>query len=283
MNRILTKRNKKVIAAAALTIFSLFVAMTGAFAWFASKMNLSSTGSDFSVHHDDSKVTTLSCYAIKYDGVFGAYANKISDGSQSVKMSEYDYILRDKNINTPLFLRIELTGFDSNKDLQVNIPASGSYLVPNQTYIDNKLSNVICAKFSYGLKLNNTLVTDDYVLSGDEIVGGDVKTIYEGMRDNVSGVTGTTFVKSSTQKDRLIQLSLNHTDLYNPSNIVKRDIDDDGVLEDIVVVYVVIDYYDTSSSNLVEDYVNSYSGSGIEYSLTFDSDIGAMTLRDIEA
>ena len=283
MNRILTKRNKKVIAAAALTIFSLFVAMTGAFAWFASKMNLSNTGTDFSVHHDDSKVTTLSCYAIKYDGVFGAYANKISDGSQNVKMSEYDYILRDKNINTPLFLRIELTGFDSNKDLQVNIPAFGSYLVPNQTYIDNKLSNVICAKFSYGLKLNNTLVTDDYVLTGDEIVGGDVKTIYEGMRDNVSGVTGTTFVKSSTQKDRLIQLSLNHTDLYNPSNIVKRDIDDDGVLDDIVVVYVVIDYYDTGSENLVEDYVNSYSGSGIEYSLTFDSDIGAMTLKDIGA
>ena len=283
MSKVFTKRNRKVIASAALTIFSLFVAMTGTFTWFVSKMNESGVANEFSVHHDDSMVTTLSCYAIKYDGVYGAKAIKINDGSQSVKMSEYDYILRDKNINTPLFLRIELSGFDSNKDLQVNIPCYGSYLVENQTYIDNKLSNVIWAKFSYGLKIGGVLIADDYVLTGDEITGPDVKTIYEGMRDNASGQTGTAFVKSPSHKDNNVQLSIDHTDLYNSANIVHRDINDDGVDDDIIVVYVVIDYYDSGSTNLVEDYVNSYDGTGIDYSLSFDADIGAMTLKDIEA
>ena len=275
------KTNLKILAATAMSIFALFVAVAGTFTWFLYKLTASGLGSDFAVFHNDSEVTTLSCYAVRYDGVYGARATKITDGSQAVKMSEYDYILRDKNINTPMFLRIELTGFDTSKDLQVSIPSTGSYLVPNQTYIDNKLSNVICAKFSYGLWINDALVPDTYTLTDDEVTNNDVKTIYEGMRDRASSLNGTTFVKSSTQKDNDISLTLNHTDLYNASNIVHRDIDDDGVLDDIVVVYVEIDYYDVGSVNLVEDYVNSYEGTGVDYSLSFYADLGTMTLQDI--
>lgn len=275
------KTNLKILAATAMSIFTLFVAVAGTFTWFLYKLTASGLGSDFAVFHNDSKVTTLSCYAIRYDGVYGARATKITDGSQAVKMSEYDYILRDKNINTPMFLRIELAGFDTSKDLQVSIPSTGSYLVPNQTYIANNLSNVICAKFSYGLWINGALVPDTYTLTGDEVTNNDAKTIYEGMRDRGSSLNGTTFVKSSTQKDNNILLTLNHTDLYNASNIVHRDIDDDGVLDDIVVVYVEIDYYDVGSVNLVEDYVNSYEGTGVDYSLSFDADLGTMTLQDI--
>ena len=276
-----TKTNLRILAATAMSIFTLFVAVAGTFTWFLSKLTASGLGSNFAVFHNDSEVTTISCYAIRYDGVFGARATKITDGSQAVKMSEYDYILRDKNINTPMFLRIELSGFDTSKDLQVSIPSTGSYLVPNQTYIDNKLSNVIWAKFSYGLWINGALTPDTYVLSGDEITDANVKTIYEGMRDRASSLTGTAFVKSSTQKDNSISLELSHTNLYDPSNIVHRDIDDDGVLDDVVVVYVAIDYYDVGTTNLVEDYVESYDGSGVDYDLSFEADLGTMTLQDI--
>ena len=198
-------------------------------------------------------------------------------------MSEYDYILRDKNINTPLFLRIEIGGFDSSKDLQVNIPCTGSYYVENQTYIANNLSNVVCAKFSYGLKVGGSLVPDTYTLSGDEIEGGNAKAVYEGMRDHASEISGTPFVRNAPIKDSSIQLTLDHEDVYDPDYLIQRDYDEDGDLDDIAIIYVVFDYYDIGAINLVEDYVESYDESGLEYSLSFSADISTMTLKDIEA
>lgn len=282
--KIIGKKNLKIIAATAMTIFSLFAATLGAFAWFVGKIQDSKNAEDFIIYHDDSSITTLSCYAIKYDGVYGAMAKRlVTGGDNEFKMSEYDYILRDKNINTPLFLRVEITGFDTSKDLQIEIPCNGSYKVSGQNYINPALSNVVCSKFSYGLLVNNAVVPDNYVLTENEIVGGDVKTIYMGMRDRVSSIEGIPFVKSATQKDNFVQLYLDHTSLYQSSNISSRDVDGDGVNENIVVIYLVFDYYETGSVNLVEDYVNSYDGTGLDYSLTFNSDIGLISLRDVEA
>lgn len=121
--RNISRKYLKIITATSMTIFSLFAAGTGVFAWFASKFNEASSGTNFGVINNDSAITTLSCYAIKYDGVYGASAIKATSGEQDIKMSEYDYIFRDKNINTSLFFTIEITGFDTNKDLQIVIPA----------------------------------------------------------------------------------------------------------------------------------------------------------------
>ncbi len=276
------KRSLKIIAASAMTVFSLLAATLGAIAWFASKRNETAESNEFVIYQDTSNITTISCYAIKYDGIYGAMAKKLVSGADNeFKMSEYDYIFRDKNINTPLFLRVEISGFNTSKDLQISIPCEGAYLVNGQNYINPYLSNVVCSKFSYGLLINNNVVPDTYVLEDDEIVGGDVNTIYMGMRDRVASMEGTPFVKSSSQKDNTIYLDLDHTSLYQPANIISRDVDGDGNNEDIVVIYLVFDYYETNSVNLVEDYVNSYDGSGLDYSLNFNSDIGLMTLRDI--
>lgn len=284
MKKVLGKKNLKIIAASAMTIFSLFAVVTGAYSWFVSKMTFSQTGSNFGIYYDDSSITTLSCYAIKYDGVYGALATKLINGQDNdINMSEYDYILRDRNVNTPLFFRIEMTGFDENKDLQISIPCSGSYLANGQTYINNYLSNVVCAKFSHGLLIDDTLIPDTYVLTDNVIEGGDVKTIYEGMRDNMRSEEGTPFVKSSSQKDSTIQLTIDHSELYQSGNISQRDVDGDGNLDDIVVIYLAFDYYVTNTTNLVEDYILSYEGTEVEHSLSFQSDIGAMTLKDIEA
>lgn len=280
--KLVGKRSLKIIAASAMTAFSLLAATIGAVAWFASKRSESAESNEFVIYQDTSSITTISCYAIKYDGVYGAMAKKLVSGEDNeFKMSEYDYILRDKNINTPLFLRVEISGFNTSKDLQISIPCEGAYLVNGQNYINPYLSNVVCSKFSYGLLINNNLVPDTYVLEDDEIVGGDVNTIYMGMRDRVASMEGTPFVKSSSQKDSTIYLNLDHTSLYQPANIVSRDVDGDGNNEDIVVIYLVFDYYETNNVNLVDDYVNSYDGSGLDYSLNFSSDIGLMTLRDI--
>ena len=105
--KLLGRKNLNIIAATSLSIFSLLAVFTGAYAWFVSKLNQSPESASFDIYHDDSAITTLSCYAIKYDGVYGAMATKLVSGQEhSVNMSEYDYIFQDKNINTPLFFRI---------------------------------------------------------------------------------------------------------------------------------------------------------------------------------
>jgi hypothetical protein len=280
MKRI-SNKNVKIIAATAMTIFSLFAAVTGAFAWFTSHINEASRGTDFGVYHDNSQITTISCYAIKYDGIQGAVAKQVASGQENaIQMSEYDYVLRDRNVNTPLFFRIELSDFNTSKDLEVTIPAAGAYKLAGQSTIESNLSNVVCAKFSYGLDINGTLTPDTYELSGSTISGGNVKTIYEGMRDRVKNMAGTPFVTSTTEKDDEITLTLPAASLYQSSNIVHRTIDGETV--DIVVVYIVFDYYVTNSINLVERYINSY-GNSDNYSRTFDPDIGAISLRDVEA
>ena len=273
-------KNLKIIAATAVTIFSLFAAATGAYAWFTAHLDEATHTNQFGVYDDNSEITTLSCYAIKYDGVYGAQAKKLISGqNHSVTMSEYDSIFIDKNVNTPLFFRIELTGFNTNKDLQVSIPCTGSYLAENASYIDNKLSNVVCAKFSYGLTVNGVDTVDNFNFTTDTINGGDAKTVYMGMRDHVRNTTGTPFVKSASEKDNEIQLTLSAGSLYQSSNIIQKVVDGETV--DVIVIYVVFDYYVTSSTNLVEEYIDSYDGTGIEYSTAFESDIGAITMRDV--
>ncbi len=264
-----------------MTIFSLMACFTATYAWFAAKRTQDEGVNDFGVGSDDSDITAISCYAIKYDGVYGASATQLVSGQQhNVVMSEYDTIFTDKNVNTPLFLRIEIAGFNTSKDLQITIPSSGDYYKENTTNIDNKLSNIVCAKFSTGLKQSNgSVIADNYVLpdSNQPLTGSDITAIYTGMRDNVSGVTGTPFVKSSSQKDREITITLPSTEVYKSGFVLNRVID--GEATDYVVIYLAFDYYVTNTTNLVEDYITSYHGA--LHSKTFAPDIGMITLRDV--
>ena len=271
-------KNLKIIAATFVTIFSLMACFTATYAWFIAKRNVNEGISGFNVHSDDSDITAISCYAIKYDGVFGASATKLISGQQNnITMSEYDYILRDRNVNTPLFLRIEISGFNISKDLQISIPASGDYYAEGTTKICNELSNVVCAKFSTGLKNGNTVSPDTTVLTQDVETGSSIDSIYKGMRDNVINDEGTPFVKSSTVKDREISLILDHEVVYQPGFVLNREID--GEAKDYVVIYLVFDYYVTSTKNLVEEYITSYGGN--EHSNSFGADIGMIALRDV--
>ena len=42
-------------------------------------------------------------------------------------MSEYDSIFKDKNVNTPLFLRIEIIDYIKTKNLTISVPSNGTY------------------------------------------------------------------------------------------------------------------------------------------------------------
>ena len=275
------KKSFKIVAATGMTIFSLFACFYASFAWFMSNNKVENPTSGFNVQSDSSEITTISCYAIQYDGIYGASATRLVSGQpHNISMSEYDYILRDKNVNTPLFLRIEMAGFNKTKDLQISIPCSGAYKTGNNAYIDNNLSNVVCTKFSYGLLVNGNVVKDDYDLTGDpEDDAEAASTIYTGMRDRMAGVDGTPFVVSSSQKNSVVTLTLNHENVYDPNFLMETTLDGNTVEK--VVIYLEFDYYVTNTVNLVEDYVESYEDAGIEHNNRFYSDIGIISLKDI--
>lgn len=266
----LDKKSIKLVATTGMAIFSLFATFTGAFAWFTSINNARNNASGFGVSYDDSTITAASVYCIKYDGIYGATATKLTPGS-TLTMSEYDYIFQDKNVNTPLFLRIEIEGFDKTKNLSVVVPSSGAYKTGSNAYVNNYLSNVVCTKFSYGLKQNGNLVRDPYNLTDSTYNGGNAKTIYEGMRDNAVDVTGYPFVTdtSTGAKQSTITITI-------PKNTV-TDTHIDGTK---FVCFLEFDYYVTNSVNLVDNYITSYNSVPEEPNRIFASDIGLISLRD---
>lgn len=267
----LSKRNLKIIAATSMTIFTLLASFSAAYAWFGALKSSKNTSTAFGVSYDDSTITASSVYCIKYDGIYGATATKLTDENRSLVMSEYDNIFKDRNVNTPLFLRIVIEGFDRTRDLDIVIPSSGDYKTGNNVYVNNFLSNVVCAKFSYGLKSGNSLVRDSYDLTDDTINGGNAQTIYEGMRDRAVELVGTPFVTnvSTGAKDRTISISI-------PKNTITNDFIENGN----VVVYLEFDYYVTQTVNLVDSYITSYDTVPEEPSRIFVSDIGIVSLRD---
>ena len=281
------KKQLKIIAATSMTIFSLLTCFMGAYAWFNSASQKSSDADGFNVYAGSS-LNIISAYAVRYDGTYGAIAIDISGGNKGISMSEYDYIFTDRNVNTPVFLRLEITGYQSENNLTVTIPCTGEYSTDG-TAIDPNLSNVVCAKFLRGLKADtspSTPVTPDtYTWTGDNVTSSAVINSYKGMLANTNAKKqdetlqnpGTPYIVSKSKPSKTITLTLPAADVFNPSFLVDRE-DKNGNTVKAAVVYIALDYYvDVASGvNLVEDYIKSY-GSG-ERSSSFASDIQSMTL-----
>ena len=263
----LNKKKMKIAAVTSMMVFSLFVAFAGVFAWFTTITSINNGANDFPIYHDDSEITAVSVYCIKYDGIYGATATRLTNEDYSFTMSEYDSIFTDKNINTPLFLRIEIDHFDKTKPLTISVPCSGDYKTGSNTYVNNYLSNVVSVKFSYGLQTTGGLIKDSYNLTESYIEGGNAEIIYKGMRDRVSTLTGTPFVTNTTTgaKDRTIL-----------QTIAANTITDTYITGDRLVVYLEFDY----DVSLINNYIASIGHVTDDTNRIFQSDIGSITLRD---
>ena len=276
------KTNLKIIGATVVSLFSLASLFTGTLAWFAANQAVSATGMSVKVAKA-SNINILSCYAIRYDGSSGAIAYDISGGTSNITMSEYDYVFTDRNVNTPLFIRMEIANFDTTKNLTVSIPCTGSYKTGNK--IDPYLSNVISAKLLYGLKStpSSSLALDNKTFSGSVVQNNDVVECYQGMLNNAKGSNGTPFVTTQNEtktKTNTINLSLNAADVFNP-NFIRTKTDAQNNTINYVVAYIVLDYHVISGGiNLIDDYLESYNKD--EHELSFTSDISTMALGNGE-
>lgn len=268
-------KNKKLIklaGATCVTLFCLVSVFTAAIAWFALNDNTNGNGLRVSVARG-SDISILSCYAVRYDGNYGAIATDISSGAESITMSEYDYIFTDRNVNTPLFLRMEIANFNKTDDLLVTIPCRGGYK-NNSNQVEPFLSNVVSAKFLRGLKVDGNVVVDSYTWTGNNVTTSAVVSSYEGMLANAADSVGTPFV-SGGNKQNYITLTLPASIVFDENFLVTRkDVDNNDI--DVAIAYVELDYHVTGNINLVTEYLDSYHEA--EHSLSFLSDIEVIEL-----
>ena len=269
------KKNIKVIAATTMCLFTLSGLFTTTLAWFSANKEVQGTGMGVTVA-SVSSVDILSCYAVRYDGNYGAIAIDISGGNASITMSEYDSVFLDRNVNTPLFLRMEITNFSTSDDLSVTIPCSGNYKTGNK--VDPYLSNVVSARFMTGINVGGSIVADTNQWSGNDVTSQAVINSYKGMVASISNVTGTPFVSGSV-KQNSITLTLNAADVFDNSLIIHRTNAENEQI-DVAVVYIAFDYHVTNNVNLVSSYLDSYGSD--EHSLSFASDIQIITLNNEE-
>ena len=265
--------NLKIALATGTCIFTLATAFTGTVAWFSTNLSAKTTGLSVTVKAG-SGIKLLSCYAIRYDGNYGALATNVMNGGASIAMSEYDYIFTDRNVNTPMFLRMEITDFNTSNDLTVTIPCTGGFKTDN--HIEPYLSNVVSAKFMRGLKSGNTVSVDNNTWSGNDVTSSAVVASYQGMLENAHDVVGTPYVTGNT-KTNSITLTMPAATAFDPNFIIQRQDENQNNI-DVIVAYIAFDYHVTGNVNLVSSYLDSYGLT--DHSLTFDSDVHHVTIEN---
>ena len=148
-----------------LIVITLCLASTTV-AWIALNRRLDSQNQAMTIQAV-SDVTTISCYALRYDGTLGAICYKIGEGTDEVldvEMTEFDRIFRDRSVNTPLIYIVELGNVPDEENFQISVKVPcmekyiragdstlNSFVYPTDSSvysIQNFISNVISVKIA---------------------------------------------------------------------------------------------------------------------------------------
>ncbi len=276
--------------------------------WYSENRKLSAKGFQISIE-ENSSVTTLSTYAFRYDGLYGAVCLQIGDNTE-IAMSEYDVIFTDKNINTPLFFRVVAQGIPNSAggSITVTIPcttpnySTTSNVIQNDDGLSaqNVLSNLITCKLGCGLVLDGTRTVDNYIpqSTSQARVESNV-TIFTGVRDLMNknnmaanNVKSGKFINneefdendtivSAKKTTTQISLTIEYEDYQDylcsvvtdptTNEITSYDYESDN--KDCLVFYIEFDYDD----NLINLYRQHTEESGLA---EFRNDIGVISIKD---
>ena len=252
---------------------TLSLTILATYSWITSNKNVGGNGIDINVK-PASSITSTSCYALKYDGITKASFVQLGDEEEAITMSEYDTIFTDRNVNTPLIIRIVLLvpkGLvtDQNNYISLKFPCSDTYKDNNK--VINELSNVAIVKCGCGL--TSSKVKDTY---GNEVNNNNKINIFNGAIEalDTNGVIMDNFFDgtgSSKTKASQAELKLHYSDysMYIPADLSNVD-----NIE--IIINIEINYDPT----LIGEYIDSYGS--IEAPGDFTADIGTIYI-DLES
>ena len=153
MKKGISKRNLRIIAATAMTIFSLFTVTIGAFAWFASKLNQAADGDVFEVTFVDTTVQEISIHAFygttteeqeqnRYYGFnpvpvgyinYENHTNPTKIGSLSIQLE--NYLLEDPH--HPVLILFKVNGLNQSVIAETEYPFLSKNIVGPETLGSN--------------------------------------------------------------------------------------------------------------------------------------------------
>ena len=276
--------------------------------WFSTSTTVNANGFSLEVE-GDSMITTISTYAFRYDGMYGAICVDVQENSE-LTMSEYDIIFTDKNVNTPLFFRIVARGIPNTEggSITVTIPCTNPNYSEssNEVAIDDGkiaqkiLSNIVTCKVGCGLVIDGVRTVDNFVpVPTIDSRNEQNISIFTGVRDlmkkdvmaannvesgkfiNDEVFDGDGNVISATKTTTSISLTIDYDDYKDYLCAVTVDnetgkivsYDYDAETEDCLVFYVELDYED----NLVNLYRSHSNDSGF---VEFLNDFGTITIKE---
>ena len=273
----------------------LILLVAGTFAWKAVNKSLETRNISMTIQ-PVSDVTTISCYALRYDGTLGAVCFKIGENAQNgevlnVPMTEFDRIFRDRIVNTPLIYVLELGNVPNNtgSSITIKVPCTERFILPSNGvatnyYVDNGsgahfsiqdyISNIVSVKIGCGGEITDpTPTTSQRIENNVNIFNTQLaafRAITSGSRMaefvTITSSNGTT----TYSKVDSVQIQLTQSEytafLYDAE-------DEDGGTSKHLTLYIQFDYDEA----LMDAYI-AHMTNDLDTDVDFASDLGVIQM-----
>ncbi len=286
---------KRLISSVIALLACLILAVAGTFAWKAMNKRLESANMKMTVQ-PVSDVTTISCYALRYDGTFGAVCFKIGEDAANgevlnVPMTEFDRIFRDRVVNTPLIYVLELGKVPNNSgsSISIKVPCTEKFILPSggsatnyytddgtgpRYAIQDVISNIVSVKINCGGDITDpTPTTNSRVENNVNIFN----TQLDAFKNITSGSRMAEFVSFSTNngvttytKTESVQIRLTQSE-YSP--FLYDALDEDGETSKHLTLYIQFDYDEALMDLYIAHMMND-----LDTDVNFASDLGIIQM-----
>lgn len=254
-------KRKLIFISVQLVIISLLFSAT-AVAWFFTNRQVKSGRMGMTIQ-SVSDVATLSCYALRYDGTIGVVCYKIGEDEENgevsqVEMTEFDWIFRDRLVNTPLIYVVELSNVPDTSGYYINvrIPCSEKFVRVGGTAtndftddgntqfnIQRFISNIVSVKIACGGQIDELTPTTSenyHRVENNITVFSNASSLFRALTSgDAVGQFATVTNETAYSKTTSVQLRLSQADYHDYIYTAEND---QGIEENRLMLYIQFDY-----------------------------------------
>ena len=254
----------KIVSALVVVIFSLAACFTGTWAWFASNIQVSSSGMSVTIHSEDLELT----YSIyKYDITADSPVHLSEEDVTDFSLNQYDVVFKERNKYNVLFLELQLTGDSLGASGTVAISLDRDLSMPAMDE-DNHLYKSFTSVTKYATGANS------FKTGGIYSPSNTVENTWDNLnaafldRDNVGELNTKSFTSGSTGNyTKANSLSLNIT--YSSSDFVGN----------VLYAFLYINYDATLAENYSLEHDVSIGG---ESNFELDDDLASISIKNVQ-